>query len=320
MPHEFSEVRLQAPSGLKRHPLSALLPNMDEERNPFLEDIEKNGVVEPIILIATDGAPEVLDGWHRYKGAERRSRMCPYRMYMGDDPRGFVLSINIHRRMLTAGQRAKVVVDAFNWREPGGQPADADADAKTTAEMAEIADVSESTIERAKRDTRPVQEPQGPAEEAQGAHAAPEPEQPVSPEPSTHVPEPPAKNPPSDFEAAMDAPRATADVADAPEQRQRSAKDVEIDALRIRVAEAEQATQEKADQLRLLEDAASPEASARLAMLNAKQEELRVVTAQRDEAQQRLAEASKQANFWRTKAQQFEKMLEQAGVNVSGKA
>lgn len=106
------------------------------------EDIAKHGQREPGVMF--EG--KVLDGWHRYRacylaGVEFRSVE-----FGGEDPVAFVLSQNLHRRHLTAMQRAAAVVAATNWRKRGSATV-ADPSVKS---LAEKADVSARTIEHAK--------------------------------------------------------------------------------------------------------------------------------------------------------------------------
>ena len=56
----------------KRHPLSAIWPSIQgTEYMELVEDIRKNGVIEPIIML--DGM--ILDGWNRYNAAKDSGRL-----------------------------------------------------------------------------------------------------------------------------------------------------------------------------------------------------------------------------------------------------
>ena len=50
---------------------------------------------------------------------------CPMREYDGDDPRSFVVSLNLHRRHLNESQRAMVAANLANMpaHRPGGNSA-----------------------------------------------------------------------------------------------------------------------------------------------------------------------------------------------------
>ena len=73
-------------------------------------------------------------------------------------PAEFVCAENLHRRPLTASQRAQMVVEAHQWATPKDnqyrEPSSNDEGIKTREEMAESANVSTSTIDRAKQVSR----------------------------------------------------------------------------------------------------------------------------------------------------------------------
>lgn len=142
-------------TSLTQHPLSAAFPAMPaDDFNALCADITVHGLIQPIVLFES----QVIDGWHRYlacesAGIEPRSSLLP----QGSDPVAFVLACNLHRRHLTASQRALAVVTCSKWR-PAGKPAPgagltseaAPGAGLTTAAMAKEADVSERTIRQAK--------------------------------------------------------------------------------------------------------------------------------------------------------------------------
>jgi hypothetical protein len=107
---------------LQFHPLANIFPMMiDEELNDLGNDMLKHGQREPIW--SYEG--KILDGRNRYsacvsKGIEPRTEEYP-----GNDPLGFVISMNLQRRHLDASQRAMVSaiianlprgVSSANWR------------------------------------------------------------------------------------------------------------------------------------------------------------------------------------------------------------
>lgn len=76
------------------------------------DDIEVNGQREPVIVF--DGM--VLDGWHRYQACIQLSITPTQTAFApNDDPVAFVLSHNLHRRHLSASQRAAAVVACTAW-------------------------------------------------------------------------------------------------------------------------------------------------------------------------------------------------------------
>jgi hypothetical protein len=135
---------------LSQHPLSAAFPGMsDIEFQGLIADIGQRGQRDKIVIY--DG--QVLDGWHRYQacnelGIPARKKPLPE----GVDPVAFVKSYNLHRRHLSASQRAEAVVACTEWakvgsNQHGGYAPGAEA---TTSQMAKDADVSPRTISHAK--------------------------------------------------------------------------------------------------------------------------------------------------------------------------
>lgn len=133
---------------LLQHPLSAAFPAMSEaDQEALRDDIEANGQRDRGVVF--EGM--VLDGWHRYQACRALGIAFKFDEFDGKDPVSFVLSRNLHRRHLTASQRAAAVVAATNWRPHGDQKSRSAAAAdRTTAEMAKVAEVSTRTIENAK--------------------------------------------------------------------------------------------------------------------------------------------------------------------------
>lgn len=83
--------------------LFPMLP-MGDALDALREDIRANGVLEPIVFL--DG--KILDGRHRYTLARELLIEYPRVEYNGDDPLGFVIAKNLHRRQLSESQRAMV--------------------------------------------------------------------------------------------------------------------------------------------------------------------------------------------------------------------
>jgi hypothetical protein len=109
------------------------------------EDIKKHGQREPGLLL--EG--QVLDGWHRYLACQKIGTDFWSEDFTGDNPVAFVLSKNLHRRHLTASQRAA----ALSQRTTGGQVGGVQlcTPLPRRPKWREEAEVSERTIVDAKR-------------------------------------------------------------------------------------------------------------------------------------------------------------------------
>ncbi len=138
---------------LQQHPLSAAFPAMsDEDFAALKDDIEVNGQREPVMIF--EGM--VLDGWHRYRAClDLGLKPQHFTFPEGDDPVAFVKGANLHRRHLTASQRAIAEVALHQWAPAGKPKAAANAAAAaglpaTTDSMAKDANVSPRMIRDAK--------------------------------------------------------------------------------------------------------------------------------------------------------------------------
>ena len=87
------------------HPLSETFPLMEGEDFKKLKyDIMDNGLREPIVLY--EG--KILDGRNRYNACIKRGLPLGTKDYTGADPLGFVISMNIHWRHLTAEKKREI--------------------------------------------------------------------------------------------------------------------------------------------------------------------------------------------------------------------
>ena len=94
------------------HPLCTLFPRLgDEEAARLAEDIKANGLREPITLCGG----MILDGGNRYRACVDAGIKPTFKEYKGDSIVQFVLSANLHRRHLSAGQQAAIVASAQDW-------------------------------------------------------------------------------------------------------------------------------------------------------------------------------------------------------------
>lgn len=138
---------------LKQHFLSSAFPSMDEaDFLRLVDNIDDHGQRDPITICEN----AILDGWHRYRACMMIGVEPKIVQFDGDDPAAFVISRNLHRRHLTAGQRATAVVACNTWapsQRPGGIALNQTPGVHlpaTNADMAKLAQVHPTTIKYAK--------------------------------------------------------------------------------------------------------------------------------------------------------------------------
>jgi hypothetical protein len=135
-------------SAFPLHPAAELFPVMDEAAFAALvADIAAHGQREPILVL--DG--QVIDGRHRLRACEQLGLEPLVRQVSADDgdPFGLVVSLNLHRRHLSEGQRA--IIAARLATLPHGRPdANAQICAFTQDEAAQHLKVSRRTVQHAR--------------------------------------------------------------------------------------------------------------------------------------------------------------------------
>jgi ParB-like chromosome segregation protein Spo0J len=90
---------------LEPHPFAEVFPPLDGEAfDALVKDIEARGQQEPIWVYED----KILDGRNRYRACQIAGHEPVVKEYTGNDPIGFVLSANLHRRHLNEGQRAMI--------------------------------------------------------------------------------------------------------------------------------------------------------------------------------------------------------------------
>lgn len=90
---------------LENHKYADLFPAISgSEFEEFKKDIIQNGLRESIWLY--EG--KILDGRNRYRACVETDTQPIFRHYLGNDPLGFVVSLNLKRRHLDTAQRAMV--------------------------------------------------------------------------------------------------------------------------------------------------------------------------------------------------------------------
>ncbi|QXZ79637.1 MT-A70 family methyltransferase [Rhizobium sp. L51/94] len=97
---------------LPHHPLASLFPMLPEgEIGELSKDIEARGQEQAVWLL--DG--KILDGRNRDEACHRLGIDAWTEDYKGNDPLGFVLSLNLRRRHLSDSQRAMVAARIVDW-------------------------------------------------------------------------------------------------------------------------------------------------------------------------------------------------------------
>lgn len=92
------------------HEFAELFPLMnDDEYSSLIADIHTNGLRQPIMLF--EG--KVLDGRNRFKACQEANRELKCDDFLGtsDEALAYVLSLNLQRRHLNAGQKAVIALD-----------------------------------------------------------------------------------------------------------------------------------------------------------------------------------------------------------------
>lgn len=127
------------------HELANIFPRMPGEEFVALKlDIKANGLLNPIVL--HDG--KVLDGRHRYYACQETGVEPKFRDYEGNDPRGFVISLNLRRRHMDESQRAMVAAGLANLSRGDNQHRSIDL-STTQEQAASMLNVSVPSIKRA---------------------------------------------------------------------------------------------------------------------------------------------------------------------------
>lgn len=132
------------------HQIANIFPMLGvEELGELADDIMLNGLHQPIVLYQG----QILDGRNRYQACELAGIEPDCTEYEGDDPLGYVLSLNLHRRHLTASQRAALAAEIANLDMGANQHSQGDQNwsPSSNREAAEKLDVSKVYVIDAKK-------------------------------------------------------------------------------------------------------------------------------------------------------------------------
>jgi len=140
-------IDLPPPDQIKAHPLAELFPMLPEQEIAELaDDIVTYGQRMPIVIFEN----QVLDGRNRLAACLFAQVEPSFVVYDGDDPLGFVLSHNLHRRHLSPSQRAMVAASIVDWEVGLNQHSAGSANLQTH-KAAERLSISERAVAAAKR-------------------------------------------------------------------------------------------------------------------------------------------------------------------------
>jgi ParB-like chromosome segregation protein Spo0J len=130
------------------HPLANVFPLLEgAEFTALVADIQQHGVLEPIWLY--EG--QLLEGRNRYRACQELGIACPSRLYDGDDPVGFVVSLNVHRRHLDESQRAMVAARLATMRQGERTDLPSIEGRLSQEDAAQLLHVGVPTVERANK-------------------------------------------------------------------------------------------------------------------------------------------------------------------------
>jgi len=101
------------------HPVANLFPLIEgAELDALAEDVRANGLLEAVWI---DAAGVLLDGRNRLRACAQASVEPRWQVYEGADPVGFIVSLNLKRRHLSAGQKAALAADLLPFYEDQAQ-------------------------------------------------------------------------------------------------------------------------------------------------------------------------------------------------------
>lgn len=130
------------------HAIADIFPLMDGQPLADLtEDIRQHGLREPIWLY--EG--RILDGRNRYRACQAAGIEPVFADYQDDDPVGFVVSLNLHRRHLTNGQKIIAAGRAATLKKGRPKKNTPNGVLNSIPEVAKNFDVSERNVNRAKQ-------------------------------------------------------------------------------------------------------------------------------------------------------------------------
>jgi hypothetical protein len=130
---------------LQFHPIANCFPSIEgREFAALVEDVRANGLLVPIKLY--EGM--ILEGRNRFRACSAAGVAPRFEQYAGDDPIGFVVSMNLRRRHLSESQRALVAAKLATMKQ-GARTDLSPISEMSQAKAAELLNVGKRSVERA---------------------------------------------------------------------------------------------------------------------------------------------------------------------------
>lgn len=132
---------------MKPHPIAEIFPSIEgAEFDALVADIQKKGCIQPLVMYQG----KILDGRNRWRACQKLGIKPKTVDYRGNDPIGYVLSLNLTRRHLNESQRGMVAAKIATLGK--GNIGDSSRDATPTVEeVAKKLNVSSGSIKRARK-------------------------------------------------------------------------------------------------------------------------------------------------------------------------
>jgi len=187
------------------HPLCTLFPRLTgAEFDALREDIKANGLRQPIVL--HEGM--ILDGGNRYRACAEAGVEPVFVEFGGGNLVSFVLSANLHRRHMSAGQQAAIVASAQDWAKAQKRGGDRRSDQSQAVDFETVdqraAAAGVSRVTQMKADKVAKADPELAKKVAHGEVSLPKAVEQIAPPKKAPRPAPVVEEPAEDFGPSED--------------------------------------------------------------------------------------------------------------------